>query len=177
VSEKKAIPKLSKDPLPDERAEYVVLRLEKFIREGRTNNEGMSFKTWRSMAKANISDAISEAEAVRKNEEVVPKRLLFTLAGALVTIGFWGTAFSLQNTSYLAAGITCGLAGLVLITVAGEWRFRRWNKIRKAKNRQNSLARIDSLNHRIKKLESDLKKEEKIINEKLEKLAATNKQL
>ncbi len=175
MSEKKVSPKLYENPSPDERAEYVVLRLEKFIREGRTNNEGMSFKTWRSMAKANISNVIGEAELVKKNEEVIPKRLLFTLAGALVTIGFWGTAFSLQNASYLAAGITCGIAGFVLIAVAGEWRFRRWNKMRKAKNRQSSLANIDSLNHRIKKLEGDLKKEEKIIREKLEKLAITNK--
>jgi hypothetical protein len=175
VREKIVISKSSKNPSPNERAEYVVLRLEKFIREGRTNNEGMSFRTWRSMAKENISNAISEAELVQVNEEIIPRRLLFTLAGALVTIGFWGTAFSIHNVSYIAAGIVCGLAGLVLLTVGCEWRFRSWNKSRKAKNRQNSLIRIDSINHRIKRLEGDLKKEEKVLKEKLEKLTDLNK--
>ena len=97
--------------------------------------------------------------------------ILFTLAGALVTIGFWGTAFSMQNVSFLAAGITCGLAGMGLLAIGVEWRFRSWNKKRKAKIRKNTLVRIDGINHRIKKLEGILKKEEKDLNEKLEKLA------
>ncbi len=169
-------PKLSENPSPDERAEFVVLRLEQFIREGRTDNEGMSFKTWRSMAKGNISNAISEAELVQESEKIIPSRLLFTLAGALVTIGFWGTAFSMQNVSLLAAGITCGLAGLVLLAVGVEWRFRKWNNKRKAINRKNMLVRINGINHRIKKLESILKKEEKALNERLEKLAAIKRE-
>ena len=176
MREKLEISKLSENPSPDERAELVVLRLEQFIREGRTNNEGMSFKTWRSMAKENISRAISEAEVVQENEKNIPSRLLFTLAGALVTIGFWGTAFSMQSVSFLAAGITCGLAGMVLLAVGAEWRFRSWNKKRKAINRKNMLIRIDSINHRIKKLERVLNKEEKALNEKLEKLAAIKKE-
>ena len=166
MNEKTSTPKTHNDPSPDERAEDVVLRLEKFIREGRTNNEGMSFKTWRAMAKANIAHAISEAELVKQNEEIVFKRLLLTLAGALVTIGFWGTAFSLQNVSFLIAAITCGLAGLVLLAIAGEWRLRKWNKNRNAKNRTKTLISIDSINRRIKRLEVELKKEEAILKER-----------
>ena len=44
MSEEFKIPELTGDPSPDERAEYVILRLEQFIREGRTFDEDMSFK-------------------------------------------------------------------------------------------------------------------------------------
>jgi hypothetical protein len=166
---------LSEDPSPDERAEYVILRLEQFIREGRSINEGMSFKTWKSMAKVNIANAITEAELDRQREEVISRRLLSTLAGALVTVGFWGTAFSLQNVGYLAAGIACGLAGLSLMAIAGEWRFRIWNKTRKANNRRKSLVRVESINYQIKRLEGELEKEKKSLNDKIKTLVEATK--
>ncbi len=34
MSEEFKVPELSDDPSPDERAEYVIMRLEQFIREG-----------------------------------------------------------------------------------------------------------------------------------------------
>lgn len=171
MSEKIVVPKLSENPSPNERADCVVLRLEQFIREGRAINEGMSFKAWKSMAKINIANAITEAEFVQQREDIVSRRLLFTLAGALVTVGFWGTAFSLQNVGYLAAGITCGLAGLALMAVAGEWRFRKWNKTRKANSRRKSLLRIENINRLIKRLEVDLKKEEKNLKDRIKRIA------
>ena len=159
MSEEFIVPELSDEPSPDERAEFVILRLEQFIREGRTFAEGMSFKIWQSMAKVEI--AIAEAELGQQKEETVTKRLLFTFAGALVTVGFWGTAVSLHKVGYLIGGIICGLAGLALMGIAGEWRFRKWNKTRKANKRRKSLARIESINRRIKRLEGELEKEEK----------------
>ena len=62
MSEEFKIPELTDDPSPDERAEYVILRLEQFIREGRTFDEGMSFKIWQAMAKVEIAIAIAESE-------------------------------------------------------------------------------------------------------------------
>jgi hypothetical protein len=41
VSEEFEVPELSDDPTPDERAEFVILRLEQFIRDGRKVAEGM----------------------------------------------------------------------------------------------------------------------------------------
>ena len=38
------VPELSGNPTPEERAEYVIVRLEQFIRDGSKINEGMSFK-------------------------------------------------------------------------------------------------------------------------------------
>ncbi|MBC8337494.1 MAG: hypothetical protein H8E39_02270 [Alphaproteobacteria bacterium] len=171
MSEEFQVPVLSDDPTPDERAEYVIMRLEQFIREGRTFAEGMSFKVWQAMAKVEIAIAIAEAELGQQQEEAVTKRLLFTFAGALVTVGFWGTAVSIHKVGYLVGGIICGLAGLVLLGIAGEWRFRKWNKSRKADKRRKSLARVENINRRIKRLENELEKEEKKLKEKIKKIA------
>ncbi len=169
MSEEFKVPELSDDPTPDERAEYVILRLEQFIRDGRKVAEGMSFKIWQSMAKTEIAIAVTETELGQQKEEAVTKRLLFTFAAALVTVGFWGTAVSLHKVGYLVGGIICFVAGLALMGVAGEWRFRRWNKTRQADKRRQTLARVENLNRRIKRLENDLEKEEKRVLEKLKK--------
>ena len=171
MSEEFKVPELSDDPSPDERAEYVILRLEQFIREGRTFDEGMSFKIWQAMAKVEIAIAIAESELGQQKEESITRRLLFTFAAALVTVGFWGTAVSLHKVGYLAGGIISGLAGLALLGVAGEWRFRNWNKTRQANKRRKSLARIEGINRRIKRLENDLEKEEKRLEKKIKKTA------
>ncbi len=171
MSEDFEVPELSDDPTPDERAEYVILRLEQFIRDGRKVAEGMSFKIWQSMAKTEIAIAITETELGQQKEEAITKRLLFTFASALVTVGFWGTAVSLNKVGYLVGGIICFVAGLALMGVAGEWRFRKWNKSRQADKRRQTLARVENLNRRIKRLEGELEKEEKRLKEKVKKAA------
>ena len=77
MSEEFVVPELSDDPTPDERAEFVILRLEQFIRDGRKVAEGMSVNIWQSMAKTEIAIAISETELGQQKEEAVTKRLLF----------------------------------------------------------------------------------------------------
>ena len=76
-----------------------------------------------------------------------------------------------RTTGYLVGGIVCGLAGLALMGVAGEWRFRKWRKTRTANKRRKSLARIESINRRIKRLENDLEKEEKRLEKKIKAAA------
>ncbi len=161
------IPELSDHPSPEERAEFVILRLEKFIREGRTIDEGMSFKIWQQMAKTEIANALAEAENMQQKDDVVTKRLLFTTAAALVTVGFWGTAVSLHRVGYLAGGIVCFVAGLFLMGVAGEWRFRKWNKRKRAEKRARSLRRVEDLNRRIRRLEDELEKESKALDKQV----------
>ena len=160
------VPELSGNPTPEERAEYVILRLEQFIRDGSKINEGMSFMKWQAMAKTEISIAVAEAENSQKHDEINSRRVLFISAAAMVTIGFWGTAVSFHNVGNLAAGIICTVAGLVLLGFGGSWRARKWNNRRQGKERRRSLARIENLNKRIKRLEIALGKEE----EELEKL-------
>jgi hypothetical protein len=69
----------------------------------------------------------------------------------------------------MIGGIICFVAGLVLMGVAGEWRFRKWNKTRQADKRRKTLARVEDLNRRIKRLENELEKEEKHVLDKLKK--------
>ena len=115
MSEEFEVPELTDNPSAEERADYVILRLEQFIREGRTFDEGMSFKIWQAMAKTEIAIAIAEAELDQQKDDVVTKRLLFTFTASLVTIGFWGTAVSLHKVAYLPGAIVVGLAGLFLM--------------------------------------------------------------
>lgn len=171
MSEEFEVPELTDNPSPDERAEYVIMRLEQFIREGRTFDEGMSFKIWQAMAKTEIAIAVAEAELGQQKDEGVTRRLLFTFAAALVTIGFWGTAVSLHKVAYLAGAVVIGLAGLILLGVAGEWRFRKWSQVRQANKRRKALARVEDLNRRIKRLEHDLEKEEKRLTKAVKKAA------
>ena len=163
------VPELPAHPTPDERAAYVILRLEQFIRDGRTLDEGMSFAKWQAMAKTEIVIAIAEAENSQDHDEINSRRVLFVAAAAMITIGFWGTAVSFHDVPRLIAGIVCGGAGLVLALVAGGWRMRKWSNRRKSKERRKRLSRIENLNKRIKRLETALEKEEDKLEEALRK--------
>ena len=161
------IPKLSDNPTPEERAEFVILRLEQFIRDNRTLGKGMSLKIWQLMAKTEIVNALVEAETSQQKDDVITKRLLFTTAAAMVTIGFWGTAVSLNRFDYLTGGIICLIAGVFLFGVACEWQFRKLKKRSRAKMRVGQLCRVQDLNKRIKRLEQDLEKQEKALEKEI----------
>ena len=162
-------PELPLNPSPEQRAEYIMMRLEQFIREGRTIDEGMSFKQWQAMAKAEIAIAIAAAQNEVQKDDPVTRRLLFMTAACLTTIGFWGTAVSLHKTAYLVGALVCAGAGLLLLLCVGEWRFRKWRRKKDAELRIERLANIEALNKRIKGLERALEKEEKMLEKKLKK--------
>jgi len=168
------VPVLPEQPTPDERAEYVILRLEQFIRDGCTLDEGMSFKKWQAMAKTEIVIAIAEAENSQKHDELNSRRVLFIAAAAMVTICFWGTAVSYHNVGNMVAGVVCTIAGFVLVGVAGGWRARKWNNRRQGEERRRRLGRIENLNKRIKRLETMLEKEEKELEKTLRKARRIN---
>lgn len=161
------IPQLEDMPSPEQRAVVIMMRLEQFIRDGRTIDEGMNFKKWQLMATAEIANAIASAELVYQREDHTTKRLLFTFASALITIGFWGTAVSLHKVGYLAGGIVTFISGAVLMGVAVEWRFRIWNKKRVAIKRDKRLANIEFLNRRIRDMENKLEKVAKDLEKEL----------
>ncbi len=149
------------NPTAEQRTDFVLERLEQFIRDGRTISEGMSFKQWREMARIEIANAITEAEQDRRDEDVVTRRLLFTLASATVTIGFWGTVMAFDKASYLVVAIIFGITGMWLFAVIGEGPLRRYIKGRRANNRTRILRRVENLTQRIRKMEIELKGEEK----------------
>lgn len=163
-------PELPLNPTPEQRAEYIMMRLEQFIREGRSVGEGMSFKQWQAMAKTEIAIAIAAAQNEVQKDDPVTRRLLFMTAACLTTIGFWGTAVSLHKTAYLAGALVCAGAGILLLLCAGEWRFRKWRRKKDAQLRIERLANIEALNKRIKGLERALEKEEKMLEKKLKKV-------
>ena len=158
------------NPSPEERADYVVRRLAQFIRDGRTI-EGMPYKQWEQMALTEIANAVADAENNMMRDDMVSKRLLFTTGAALVTIGFWGTAFAFDKAHYLLTAIVCAGAGIVLLAVAAEWRVRKYLKGRQSRRRAETLSRVEDLNRRIRKMEKELEEEAKGL-EKALKVAA-----
>ena len=143
----------------EDRADYIVARLEKFIREGSKDEQGMSFERWKQMARSEIAIAVAEAEMSQKYDELSSKRVLFVVSAAMVTIGFWGTVTSLDKIDVMAGGLICGLAGLVMMLAVGNWRLRSWSEIKRARNRREILGRVEGLTKRIKRLEKELESE------------------
>ena len=156
---------LQEYPTPEERAEFVIMQLEKFIRDGRTVDEGMSFKKWQAMAQEEIATAIKEAERAKSDHGSFVSRLTFIASAAMVSIGFWGAAVSLENVSVFLAAAICFGAGITLLVVMGYWRFRKWNNYRKATERRWRLMRIKNINKRIKRLQTALEEEEENLKE------------
>ncbi len=149
----------NENPSADERADFIVQRLEQFIREGRTIAAGMSLRKWQEMARVEIANAILESQLDAQQDEVVTKRLLITFGCALTTIGFWGGLWAYGRLSYVFAAFVCGAAGLIMLGVALEWRVRKFWKHRKVTVRKRALRRCEDLTRRIKKMEKELESE------------------
>jgi hypothetical protein len=147
-------PKLPPGPSPEERADFVVKRLEEFIRE-KKNPEGMNFKQWQALCKAEIAAAIAAALKEQTRGDAALKRVLFAGAAALVTVGFWGMAVSLGRADYLLAGAVCFAAGIVFLGFVGEWSVSRWRDRRRTRERMETLARVGDLDRRLKALEKE----------------------
>jgi hypothetical protein len=158
-------PKPSSGTSPEERADFVVRRLEEFIRE-KKSPEGMNFKHWQALCKAEIAAAIAAAVQEQTRGDTGLKRVLFAGAAALVTIGFWGVAVLLGRADYMIAGAICVVAGIVFLGVAGDWSLSRWRSARAARERMKTLARIGDLDRRLKAIE---KEREQVIDDAGEK--------
>lgn len=163
-------PTLSSTSTAEDRADYIVARLEQFIRDGRKDEQGMSFDKWKQMARSEIAIAVAEAELSQQHDELHSKRVLFVAATSMITIGFWGTVTSMDKLDYLIGAVICGLAGILLMLAVGEWRLRSWSERRAAKKRREILGRIESLNRRIKRLEKELEAEADDYEEMLKKV-------
>ena len=157
------------NPTPDERAEFVILRLEQFIRDGGALDQGVFLKKWQDMAKKEIAIAIAEAEEKQEYDDIKNRHILFVSAAAMVTIGFWGAAVSFQKVEGLLAGGICTIAGFVLLGVAGGRKAEKIYKRLRRKGRRKRLAHIEHLNKRIRRLEVVLEKEEQAMEKLLHK--------
>lgn len=149
------------NPTPDERADFVLKRIEQFIREGRKLDEGMSLRQWEEMAKMEIANALIDAENCRLEDNVVTHRFVVSMAAALVTVGFWGTLVAFDKADYLLTAIISSIAGFWLFAIAVEWRVRKHWKKHQAGKRMKALGRVEDLTRRIRRLERELEEEEK----------------
>ena len=161
-------PTTDDNPTAEERADFVCRRLEQFIRDNRSPDGGMRFRTWQAMARTEIANAVADSELSVEKDDVLTKRLMFVAASSLVTIGFWGIAFSWGRVGYLAAATICILAGLAMFAAALEWRVRKYLKGHTRKSRAKGLGRIEGLNARIRQMERELKKEEQTLEKAIE---------
>ncbi|MBF0247497.1 MAG: hypothetical protein HQL36_05430 [Alphaproteobacteria bacterium] len=155
------------NPLPEQRADFVVKRLEQFIREGRTLSEGMSLRQWQDMARMEITLAIIAAENAKDDKDVVTRRVMFTLASALVTIGFWGTVFAFDKAPYLVVAFVFTITGIITLAIVGEWQFVKYFRRHQARQREKSLRRVEDLTRRIKRMEKELQKEHDALRDRL----------
>lgn len=145
-------------PSPDERADVVVTKLERFIRENRSASAGVSFKSWQGMARQEIADAIRAVEGRQARESRMIDRLVLLAGAALSTIGVWGTALAIgQAPDRVLAAALILLAGLVLLWIMGALGLRApFGRLRDAQRRA-ALARVDDLHRQVRRLEVDLK--------------------
>ncbi|MCW8914992.1 MAG: hypothetical protein OQK24_03960 [Magnetovibrio sp.] len=156
-------------PTPEQRADFVIKRLEQFIREGRTLGEGMSLRQWQDMARMEIALAVAAAEDAAKDDDHVTRRVMFTLAAALVTVGFWGTIFAFDKAPYLVVAFIFTMTGVITLAIVGEWKLMKYFRRHQAKKRSRSLRRIEDLTRRIKRMEKELEKESDGLRDKLKK--------
>jgi len=145
------------DPTPDERAEYIVKRLELFIRENREPFKGMNFNKWQQLARAEISNSLRDYEKSRYDQNVVTRRMLFILGSSIATIGFWGVAAAFGRIDYMLAGMICLIAGIIVLAHAGEWMTRTMWKKSQAQKRARAYNNAVSLDRQIKQMEKELK--------------------
>ncbi len=158
-------------PTPAERADFVVRRLEGFIRDGRAAGEGMSLRRWQDLARAEIASAIEEADRDRRDDAGAIRRVLFTLGSAFTTLGFWGLLWAYDQVPYLMSAAICGAAGVVALAISAEWQLRRLWKRRGAVRRAASARRIESLTRRLARMERELKERADRMEKTLEQVS------
>jgi hypothetical protein len=174
MAERKAVRRSSSSsregyPSPDERAELVVTKLERFIRENRTVSQGVSFRKWQELAKAEIVDMFRDIETSHARESRTLERTLMVLGAGLATIGVWGTALAVGAAPHrvLAAMAVLG-GGLVVLWCVGALGMQAPIRRFRASQRQAGFQRVRSLNRKVSDLEHELKRRRKAMQAKVD---------
>jgi hypothetical protein len=163
---------LGKNPTPVERADVIVKRLEKFIREGRSQRGGISFKHWQELAVHEVNNAILDAERHWRKDQRFVTRGLTMGAACLITIGFWGTLLAADVApDRQTAAIILIIAGGALMAVLGTWGVRRLDRYYQMGRRRDHFARVFLFDRQLAQLDRDLEKRLKEIEETLDEMA------
>lgn len=150
---------LGKNPTPVERADVIVKRLEQFIREGRSQRGGISFKRWQELAVHEVDNAIRDAECHWRNDQRFVTRGLAVGAACLVTIGLWGTVLAAEAApDRQTAAVILIVAGGILFAVLGAWGVRRLDRYYQLGRRRDHFGRVYQFDRQLAQLDVDLEK-------------------
>lgn len=156
-------------PTPEQQAEYLVRKLEQTIRENRTVS-GMSFRTWQTIAREEILNAMLDVEKRHRTHDRSINRLVLTTAASLVTIGFWGAMVAVDRAYGGVAAIVTLVAGAALLFAAADWGLGRWGAARAGRKRGERLAGIEDLDRRIKRMEEEMRRKAERTKERLDSI-------
>jgi hypothetical protein len=146
-------------PTPKQRGELIVKRLENFIREGRSDTGGMSFRRWQEMAVNEFTNALLDAEREKQRDNKFMTRVIAVGGLAVITIGFWGAivAAGLSYDRQMVAFILISAGGLLLL-VFGLWGLRWLGGNFLSGRRQNRLKSIANFDHQLAQLDIEIRK-------------------
>lgn len=162
---------LGKNPTPRERADVIVKRLEQYIREGRSDQGGISFKKWQELAVHEVQNAILDAEKHWRQDQRFVTRGLAVGAVSLLTIGVWGTVLAADAApDRQTAALILILAGGLMMTVLGFWGVRRLDNFYQVSRRLDHLKRVFNFDRQLAQLDIDLEKRLKELEETLEEM-------
>ncbi|MBT3991407.1 MAG: hypothetical protein HN884_06495 [Rhodospirillaceae bacterium] len=163
---------MGKNPTPQERGEVIVKRLEKFIREGRSDQGGISFRRWQELAVHEVTNAIRDAEKHWRNDNRFVTRGLAVGAATIVTIGFWGTVMAAEVApDRQSAALILIVAGGLLFAVLGVWGVRRLDRFYQSGRRRDHFRRVFNFDRQLAQLDVDLEKRLKELEETLDEMS------
>ena len=156
---------------PEERADVVVTKLERFIRDGRTLTKGVSFRAWQDMARAEIAEQIHEIQGQHANDSRALERTLMVLGVGLATIGVWGTALAIGAApDRVVAGILTMLGGLAVLWGIGALGMRSPFRRFRDDMTRDSIVRVHSIHRKVRDLEHQLKKRQKALERQVDEM-------
>ena len=166
---------MGQNPMPQERGEVIVKRLEQYIREGRTEHGGISFRRWQELAIHEVTNAIRDAEKHWRNDNRFITRGLAGGAATIVTVGFWGTVMAAEAApDRQTAALILIVAGGILFAVLGAWGVRRLDKFYQSGRRRDHFERVFKFDRQLAQLDVDLEKRLKELEETLDEMTKGN---
>lgn len=161
------------DPTPEQRADYLVRKLEQYIRDGRTVR-GVSFRDWQTMARNEFANSFAETDMRREKvrKDLSMRRLLLVAAVTLVTIGFWGGVMAFDKNRNWMSALTLLGSGTVLLFFVGDFGVRHLWSRRIDKQRKQRFDRIENFDRQLKQLEADARLKVKLAEAEARKQAS-----
>lgn len=158
-------------PSPEDRADLVVTKLERFIRDHRTLSKGVSFRKWQELARSEIADQLRDVDGQHAADHRTLDRTLMVLGAALSTIGIWGTALAIDAApDRVIAGVVTLFAGLVVLWCVGVLGLRSPLRRFRRDRAREGLTRVHTLNRKVRDLEHQLKAREKALRKQVDEL-------